>query len=246
MLNRKQQRRYARNLSMPEIGENGQEKLLRSKVLVAGVGGLGSPAALYLAAAGIGTLALADADRVSLSNLQRQILHTTASVGSAKVTSAAERLQAINPDTRLTLYPFALDRENVRDIVALYDFVIEATDSFHAKLLVARACQESGKPYVHAGVNRFHGQAMTVMPGKTTCFGCLFHHAETQEEENPEGPLGTLPGVLGAIQATEAIKYLLSIGRPLFDTLLTCDLLSMNIRRIAVERDPNCPLCGKF
>jgi molybdopterin/thiamine biosynthesis adenylyltransferase len=240
-----QRERYARHLSLSEIGEEGQKKLLQAKVLVVGAGGLGSPSALYLAAAGIGTLGLADGDTVDLSNLQRQILHTTASVGTPKVSSAAERLRALNPDTRLTLHPFRLGRGNAVELVARYDFIIDATDSFETKFLIANACAQTGKPYSHAGITGFYGEVMTVSPGSTACYGCVFHEHGAAENATPEGPLGVLPGVIGAIQATETIKCLLSIGQPLFDTVLTYDALAMSIRKITVRRDPHCPVCGK-
>lgn len=244
-LNERQRERYGRHLSLSEIGEEGQIKLLRAKVLVVGAGGLGSPAALYLAAAGIGTIGIVDGDRVELGNLQRQILHTTPSVGTLKVSSAAERLRALNTDTRLTLHPFRLSAANAAEIIARYDFVIDATDNFRAKLLIAETCHMEAKPYSHAGISEFSGQTMTVNPGESACLRCVFHEGKIHEKQIPTGPLGTLPGVMGAIQATETIKYLLSIGTPLCNTILTYDCLSMTMRRVSVSRDPQCPLCGK-
>lgn len=244
-LSKTQRERYARNLSLPEIGEKGQEKLLQSKILIVGTGGLGSPAALYLAAAGTGTLGLADGDKVDCSNLQRQILHTTETIGTPKVSSAAERIRALNPDTRLTLHPYHINEANAVELIARYDFIIDATDSYHAKLLIAKACAKAGKAYSHAGIRHFHGQTMTVDPGKTACYACIFNETGTTETSHPEGPLGALPGVIGAIQATEAIKYLLSIGTPLFNTILTYDALAMHVRKIPVQRDPLCPICGE-
>ena len=244
MLNEQQRNRYARHLSLAEIGEKGQEQLLQAKVLIVGAGGLGSPAALYLAAAGIGTIGLVDGDTVDISNLQRQILHTTENLSAPKVTSAAERLHALNPETRLTLHPYHLGDGNAVELVSRYDFVIDATDSFMTKFLIAKACNKTAKPYSHAGIMNFYGQAMTVWPGRTACVGCVFHEPGTREDGMQQGPLGVLPGVMGAIQATEAIKCLLSIGQPLFDTILTYDALTMNLRRVPVHRDPQCPLCG--
>ena len=243
-LNDKQRQRYARHLSMKEIGEEGQEKLLKAKVLVIGAGGLGSPAAFYLAAAGIGTIGVMDGDNVDLSNLQRQILHTTNSIGENKVTSAEERLIALDPEIKLNLYPFRLTTDNAAEIFAPYDFIIDATDNFASKFLIARACHNAAKPYSHAGINEFYGQTMTVHPGTTACYNCLFHEEGIPHPATPKGPLGTLPGIIGSIQATEAIKHLLSIGTPLTNTLLTCDTLTMNIRKITVTRDLHCPLCG--
>lgn len=240
----KQRERYARHLAMQEIGEKGQEKLLEAKVLVIGAGGLGSPVAFYLAAAGIGTIGLMDGDKVDLSNLQRQILHTTDSIGQEKVASAEERLHALDPDIKLTLYPFRLTADNAPEILAAYDFVIDATDNFDSKFLIARACHNAAKPYSHAGIREFHGQTMTVHPGKTACYQCVFHEEGVPAASMPKGPLGALPGLIGTIQATEAIKHILSIGTPLVNTLLTCDALSMTIRKVSVQRDPSCPICG--
>ncbi|MEI7825302.1 MAG: HesA/MoeB/ThiF family protein [Chlorobiaceae bacterium] len=240
----KQRERYARHLALTEIGEKGQEKLLQAKVLVIGAGGLGSPVAFYLAAAGVGTIGLMDGDKVDLSNLQRQILHTTGSIGQEKVCSAEKRLHDLDPDIKLTLYPFRLTAENAAEILSGYDFVIDATDNFDSKFLIARACHNAAKPYSHAGIKEFHGQTMTVHPGKTACYQCVFHEEGAPAPSMPKGPLGALPGLIGTIQATEAIKHILSIGTPLVNTLLTCEALAMTFRRIQVQRNPACPICG--
>jgi molybdopterin-synthase adenylyltransferase len=239
-----QRQRYARHLALQEIGEKGQEKLLEANVLIIGAGGLGSPVAFYLAAAGIGTIGLMDGDKVDLSNLQRQILHTTASIGQEKVYSAEERLHSLDPDIKLTLYPYRLTADNAPKILAGYDFIIDATDNFDSKFLIARACYHASKPYSHAGIREFQGQTMTVHPGKTACYQCVFHEEGVPSATIPKGPLGALPGLIGSIQATEAIKHILSIGTPLVNTLLTCDALSMIFRRVNVQRDPSCPICG--
>ncbi|ABB24421.1 HesA/MoeB/ThiF family protein [Pelodictyon luteolum] len=243
-LSAQEQERYSRHLALPEIGMEGQQRLRASRVLIVGAGGLGSPAALYLSAAGVGTIGLIDGDTVDLTNLQRQILHTTASVGIKKVDSARECLMALNPNQNLHIYPFRLSSENAGEIVRGYDFVVDATDSFGSKFLISRACHATRKPYSHAGITRFFGQAMTVIPGKTTCCHCIFHEDEAPPEAAPEGPLGAMPGVIGSIQAIETIKVLLAIGTPLYDTLLTCNTLTMEFRRVTVRRDPRCPLCG--
>lgn len=243
-LSDQQQQRYARHLTLQEIGPTGQEKLLQSKVLVVGAGGLGSPAAFYLAAAGVGTIGLMDGDTVELSNLQRQILHTTRSLGEPKVNSAKARLNALDPDIQLTLYPFRLSAENAPEILAGYDFVIDATDNFDSKFLIARACHQAGKPYSHAGIRQFYGQTMTVIPGQTACYRCVFHEENIPAGGIPAGPVGAVPGIIGSVQAIEAIKFLLTIGTPLLNTLLTCDTLTMNMRKVQVSRDPECPICG--
>ncbi|MEI8032633.1 MAG: HesA/MoeB/ThiF family protein [Chlorobiaceae bacterium] len=245
-LNDQEKQRYQRHLALPEIGESGQEKLLQSKVLVVGTGGLGSPAAFYLAAAGIGTIGLMDGDSVELSNLQRQILHTTASIGKLKVDSASARLSELDPAIRLILHPCRLDSENAAEILAGYEFVIDATDNFPSKFLISSACHAASKPYSHAGIKAFYGQTMTVHPGESACYRCLFHEEGTPPPSTPAGPIGALPGVIGSIQAIEAIKYLLSIGTPLTNSILTFDALTMEARRVPVGRDPHCPLCGRI
>ncbi|MGB8248439.1 MAG: HesA/MoeB/ThiF family protein [Chlorobium sp.] len=239
-----QKQRYARHLSLSEIGRKGQEKLGKGRVLVVGAGGLGSPAALYLAAAGIGTLGIVDPDLVDISNLQRQILHTTGSIGKPKVLSAEETLRKLNPECKIECIPLRLSRQNSAEIIAGYDFIIDATDNFEAKFLIPEYCHNAGKPYSHAGILKFFGQTITVHPGRTACYRCLFHERTETGSQEPRGPLGAVPGVIGSIQATEAIKHLLSTGQPLTDTLLTFDALSMNFRKIRVRRDPQCPLCG--
>jgi molybdopterin/thiamine biosynthesis adenylyltransferase len=241
-----QRQRYARHLALPEIGEAGQEKLLRSKVLVIGAGGLGSPAAFYLAAAGVGTIGLMDGDTVDLSNLQRQILHTTASVGANKTASAQARLEALDPSIRIETHPFRISAENAPEILAGYDFIIDATDNFDSKFLIARACHEASKPWSHAGIGNFHGQTMTIIPGKTACYRCVFHEDGAPVGGTPQGPIGALPGVIGSIQALEAIKYLLDIGTLLTDALLTFDALAMSFRKVTVRRDAGCGVCGNW
>lgn len=243
-LNGEQKQRYARHLALPEIGEAGQQKLLRSKVLVIGAGGLGSPVAFYLVAAGVGTIGLMDGDTVDLSNLQRQILHTTASVGTNKTESARTRLEALDPSIRIEPYAFRLSTENAPEMLAPYDFVIDATDNFDSKFLIARACHKAAKPYSHAGIRNFHGQTMTVLPGESACYHCVFHEDGAPIGGTPQGPIGALPGVIGSIQAIEAIKYLLGIGTLLTNALLTFDALTMSFRKVKVRRDAGCGVCG--
>ncbi|MBN2450304.1 MAG: HesA/MoeB/ThiF family protein [Lentisphaeria bacterium] len=238
--------RYARQIALPEVGVEGQSRLLAAKVLVVGAGGLGSPAALYLAAAGVGTVGIMDGDAVELSNLQRQILHSMASLGRPKTESGARRLRELNPDTMTIAHPEPLTAANAIETVSAYDFVIDATDSFAAKLLIATACHAARKPYSHAGVQGFRGQMLTVQPGRGACLRCVLQEPSPAQAETPQarGVIGVLPGVLGTLQAAEALKAILGTAPLLLDTLLVCDLWTMQFRRVAVSRNPRCPLCG--
>lgn len=240
--------RYSRHIILPEVGGKGQAKLLASRILIVGAGGLGSPAALYLAAAGVGTLGLADGDVVDLTNLQRQVAHATADVGRRKVESAAAKCRAINPEITVRLHPEHLEADNALAMLKDYDFVIDGTDSFAAKFLVADACHFAGKPYSHAGILRFEGQAMTVLPGKSGCYRCLFREpppAGAVPSCSQAGVLGVLAGIVGTIQAAEAVKYVLGIGELLTNRLLVFDALKMRFREVAFRQSPTCPLCGQ-
>jgi len=244
--NYKQSNRYSRQISLSEIGLKGQKKLLSARVLVIGAGGLGSPACLYLAATGIGTIGIVDDDRVELSNLQRQIVHSTSDVGCRKTDSAFNKLSTLNPDIKIRKYNQRLNVSNAARIIRSYDFVIDATDNFETKFLIADICHKTGKPYSHGGVFRFIGQTMTVIPGKTACYRCIFEQPpEDADNSIPQGPLGTVPGVIGTIQATEAIKYILGIGRLLTNHMLVYDSLGMNFRIIDMKQNKYCPLCGR-
>lgn len=248
-LRKDQYERYERNIRLELLGEAGQERLLQGKVLLIGTGGLGSPAALYLAAAGIGTLGLVDADAVDLSNLQRQILHSQKTVGVEKVLSARERLNGLNRDVHVVTYAEKALPDTLPQIIADrdYDFVIDATDNFTAKFLINDTCVAMKKPFSHAGVLAFHGQTMTYVPGQGPCYRCLFEE-EPKAGDVPTskevGILGAVAGLVGTLQATEAIKYIAGVGELLTGTLLTYDALSMQFRRIAVPRNPDCQACG--
>jgi molybdopterin/thiamine biosynthesis adenylyltransferase len=247
-LTEKQMERYSRHIILEQIGGAGQEKLLASKILIVGVGGLGSPAGLYLAAAGIGTIGIIDADKVDLTNLQRQIIHHTSDVGLEKVKSAANKMQAINPDVSVKTYHLFAKADNIRDIIREYDFVIDGTDNFPAKFLINDACYFEKIPFSHAGILKFYGQLITVLPGRSTCYRCIFNAPPpvgAVPSCSQAGVLGVLAGVIGSLQATEAVKYLLGLGKLLTDTLLTYDALEMNFRSVNLNRNPNCPLCGK-
>ena len=247
-LTEQQIKRYSRHIILEEIGGVGQEKLLSSKVLIVGAGGLGSPAALYLAAGGVGTIGIIDGDKVDLTNLQRQIIHHTSDVGVEKVKSAENKIREINPDVTVNTYHQLAKADNIRDIIREYDFVIDGTDNFGAKFLINDACYFEKIPFSHAGILKFHGQLITILPGETACYRCIFNTsppAGVVPSCSQAGVLGVLAGVIGSLQATEAIKHLLGFGKLLSDTLLTYDALEMKFRSVKLNRNPNCPLCGE-
>ena len=239
--------RYARHLSLPQVGSAGQERLRAASVLVVGLGGLGSPAALYLAAAGVGRLGLLDHDRVALHNLQRQVLHDTAGVGRSKVDSARARLEALNPGVALDTWDVALTRDNARGIVAGYDVVLDGTDTFTTRYLLNDACVLERRPLVHASVHRFEGQVSVFATADGPCYRCL-HPEPPPPGSVPScaegGVLGVLPGLLGTLQATEALKWILGIGEPLVGRLLAVDALTMRVQQVRFARDPGCAWCA--
>lgn len=242
-----QRRRYSRHLLIPEVGEEGQRKLLDAKVLLIGAGGLGSPAALYLAAAGVGTLGVVDADVVDDSNLQRQVLHTTERVGMPKVESARIAITDLNPDVNVIAHETRLDQRNVMEIFADYDVILDGTDNFATRYLINDACVLLGKPNAHGSIFRFEGQATTFVAGEGPCYRCLFPTPPPPELAPScaeAGVLGLLPGTVGIIQATEVVKLILGIGQPLIGRLLTYDALEMEFRELRLSRDPACPMCG--
>lgn len=243
-----QVQRYSRHIILPEVGVEGQEKLLSSRVLIAGMGGLGSPAALYLAAAGIGTFGLVDFDVVELSNLQRQVIHTTADLGKPKVKSAEETIKAINPDATVHQYRQRIASETIADIITDYDLVLDGTDNFPTRFLLNDACLLTGKILVYGAVLRFDGQVSVFAPNQGPCYRCFIPEMPPPGAVpscQQGGILGVLPGVIGILQATEAIKLLIGVGEPLIGRLLLFDALSMEINEVKLRRDPDCPACGE-
>ncbi len=239
--------RYARHFSLKSVDFAGQRKLKAGKVLCVGAGGLGSPALLYLAAAGVGTLGIAEGDVVDASNLQRQILHFTPDIGRSKIDSAQEKIGQINPHIQVNRHAFFLNAENILSVIKDYDFIIDGSDNFATKFLVNDACIMAHKPFCHAGILRFEGQVMTVMPRKSRCYRCLFREpppAGAVMNCAEAGVLGAIAGTIGSIQATEALKFLLGIGELLTDRLLIYDALDMRFRENRGSRDPLCAVCG--
>jgi adenylyltransferase/sulfurtransferase len=239
--------RYKRHLFLDGVGPEGQAKLLASRVLLIGAGGLGSPAALYLAAAGVGTLGLVDFDDVDASNLQRQVLYTTADVGRPKVEAAAERLAALNPDVEIRRHEERLEAANAERILRDYDVVLDGTDTFPSRYLTNDVCVWLGKPLVYGSVMRFEGQVSVFDAKRGPCYRCLFPEpppAELAPNCATAGVLGVLPGVIGLLQATEVLKLLLGVGEPLIGRLLVYDALAMEMRRFTLPKDPDCAVCG--
>jgi sulfur-carrier protein adenylyltransferase/sulfurtransferase len=240
-------KRYSRHLIMPEVGVDGQRKLKAAKVLCIGAGGLGSPAALYLAAAGVGRLGIVDFDAVDVSNLQRQILHSTADIGRSKLASAREKLEGLNPEIQIDTFETALSSENALELFEPYDVILDGTDNFPTRYLVNDACVLLGKPNAYGSIFRFEGQASVFATKKGPCYRCLY------PEPPPPGlvpscaeggVLGVLPGMIGVIQATEAIKLILGVGEPLIGRFLIYDALRMRFRELKLKKDPDCPVCG--
>lgn len=239
--------RYSRHILLKDVGGKGQEKIINSKILVIGAGGLGAPALLYLAAAGVGTIGIADRDIVDLSNLQRQIIHFTTDVDIPKVESAVRKLRELNPDVTLVPYNDHVYSSNILELIREYDFIIDGTDNFAAKFLINDACVLEKKPYSHGGILRFQGQTMTYTPGNA-CYRCVFNEPPPKGAVpscSEAGILGPIAGMLGTIQATEALKFAIGAGELLTNRLLTFDALSMQFRTITVKRNTRCPICGE-
>lgn len=236
-----ERKRYDRQMTIREIGEQGQERLKKARVLVAGAGGLGSPVCIYLAAAGVGLIRVVDHDSVDLSNLNRQVLHWSGDVGRKKVVSAGEKLGMLNPDVTLEGLVETITGENVSTLLADVDLVVDAMDNLPTRYLLNRAAIEHNIPFFHGGVYGFEGRAMTIVPGKGACLRCMYR-GQIPEEKFPV--IGVTPAVIGSIQATEVIKYLLGIGDLLIDTLLVYDGLSLEFTKFKVRRNPECDHCG--
>jgi molybdopterin/thiamine biosynthesis adenylyltransferase len=241
--------RYARHIILPGIGGAGQRKLMEARVLVIGAGGLGSPAAMYLAAAGVGTIGLVDFDRVELSNLQRQLLHDTGDVGRPKVVSARDRLRDLNPNVDVVAHETLLSSANAFDVLEGYDVVVDGTDNFPVRYLVNDATQMMGTPLVYGSIYQWEGQASVFLPGQETpCYRCLFPEPPppgTVPSCAEGGVFGVLPGIVGSIQAVEAIKLVLGVGEPLVGRLLLYDAMASEFTTVKLRWDPDCPVCGK-
>lgn len=247
-LNDEQLKRYSRHICLDGVGVEGQKKITIGKVLIVGVGGLGSSAALHLAAAGVGIIGLVDDDIVDLSNLQRQIIHATADIGKLKILSASEKITRINPDVKVVSYQKRVKANNISEIISDqdYDFIIDATDNFNSKFLINDAAVLMGKPFSHGGVLRFEGQAMTYVPGNA-CYRCVFGYAPPPERVvsgAQTGVFGAVPGILGTIQAAEALKYLIGSRELLTNRLLILNASTMQFRDVTVKRNSECPICG--
>jgi molybdopterin/thiamine biosynthesis adenylyltransferase/rhodanese-related sulfurtransferase len=248
ILTDEQKERYSRHLLVPEVGLEGQQKLLDAKVLLIGAGGLGSPAALYLAAAGVGTLGIVDDDEVDLSNLQRQVIHTQARIGEPKVESAAQTIAALNPDVEVVPYRTRLSKENVLDLIADYDVIVDGADNFPTRYLLNDAAVRLRKPVVHASILGFDGQLTVFVPYEGPCYRCLYPQpppADLAPSCGANGVLGVLPGIMGLLQANEAIKLIVGAGEPLVGRLLLFEALSTQFTTLRVRRDAEgCPVCG--
>lgn len=240
--------RYSRHILLKQIGIEGQQKIMSGSICIIGAGGLGSPAALYLAAAGIGTLGIVDGDTVELSNLQRQIIHFTKDINTPKVVSASEKISALNPNVKVNAIREHVFADNIRDIIRDYDFVIDGTDNFESKFLINDACVLENIPFSHGGILRFTGQAMTIVPGKSACYRCIFSAPPPKDSAptcSQAGVLGAIAGMLGTIQAAEALKFITGVGKLLTNKLLTFDAIDMEFRNVELKKQENCWVCGK-
>jgi len=240
--------RYSRHIILPEVGGSGQQKMLEARVLLLGAGGLGSPAAYYLAAAGIGNLGIVDFDQVDLSNLQRQIIHSTERIGMLKTESAKKTIQALNPDVNVTLYNEKMDSSNIMRLIEDYDYVVDGSDNFPTRYLVNDACVMKNKTLIHGSIYRFEGQVTVFKPGDGPCYRCLYPEPPPPgmvPNCQEGGVLGVLAGVIGNLQVVEVLKLILGIGKPLVGKLLIYDALNTEFRNLRLRKDANCPVCGE-
>lgn len=249
MFTDEQLERYARHIVIKEVGQKGQQKLLDSKVLVIGAGGLGSPALMYLSASGVGNIGIVDSDCVDLSNLQRQIIHHDSDIGIPKVISAKNTINAMNPDIKVKTYYMKADESNIMDLIKDYDYILDCTDNFNSKFMINDACVMSGKPFTHAGILRFEGQLMTYIPEKNSpCYRCIFGNPPPPDAVptvKQVGVIGAVCGTTGTLQALEAIKYIIGTGELLSGYLLNFNALTMNFRKIKLpNRSESCPVCS--
>jgi adenylyltransferase/sulfurtransferase len=239
--------RYSRQIILPNVGGKGQEKLLSARVLIIGAGGLGSPVALYLAGAGVGTLGIVDSDKVELNNLQRQILHKTSVVGVPKTESAEKVLRDLNPDVKVITYNLRINSQNALDIIKDYDIVVDGSDNFPTRYLINDSCVFLDKPLSHGAIFRFDGQIFTMLPHQTPCYRCLFPSPPPPglvPSCQEAGILGAVAGIIGTLQASEVLKLILGVGKPLFGRLLIFDALETEFREVKIPKNPKCPLCG--
>ena len=244
----KQIERYSRHIILPEVGGSGQQKMLEARVLLLGAGGLGSPAAYYLAAAGIGNLGIVDFDKVDLSNLQRQIIHSTERIGMLKTESAKKTIEALNPDVNVTLYNERLDSSNIMSLIENYDYIVDGSDNFPTRYLVNDACVMKNKTLIHGSIYRFEGQVTVFKPDDGPCYRCLYPEPPPPgmvPNCQEGGVLGVLAGVIGNLQVVEVLKLILGIGKPLVGKLLIYDALNTEFRSLRLRRDANCPICGE-
>jgi molybdopterin/thiamine biosynthesis adenylyltransferase len=244
MLSKKELERYQRQIMINGFGEEGQAKLKRTKVFIAGAGGLGSPAAIYLAAAGVGTIRIVDHDTVELSNLNRQVLHWDENMGMTKIDSAAAKLKKINPDVNIEAIDETITEASISQLVVGFDLIVDAMDNLPARYLLNKTALEKDIPFFHGAVYSFEGRAMTIIPGKTACLNCVYHGISIPEEKFPV--IGVTPAVIGCIQATEVIKYIVGLGKLLTNRLLVYDALEMTFAELKVRKDPNCEHCGNL
>lgn len=248
-LTEKQKERYSRHLILKDVGVLGQERLMSGKVLVIGAGGLGSPAIMYLAASGIGTIGIVDEDNIDLSNMQRQIIHSESAIGTSKAESAAKRALDINSEIRVNVYKERVTADNIQDIIKEYDFILDCVDNFTSKFLINDACVLAKKPFCHAGICEFYGQVLTYVPEKGPCYRCIFEEIPKEGDLDncaTDGVIGSIPGIIGSIQALEAQKYITNVGELLTGKMLTVDGLNMKFRTVEFpERSSVCRVCGE-